>query len=772
MNFEIPKTHWLKLPECTPEKQNMPRLYYYRKTFVLDHKPSILRLRVSADSRYKLYVNGQLKEIGPAKGDDQVWYADTADIAELVREGENVIAVQVLVYPVNGPGNQSIYRTSSPGLYAEDLDGYGLSADSSWKCMEEEDFRIIPENPFFAPLHILENRKGDPKTENWKQSGYDDSAWMNAVPYNILEISPSSVPGDLTERTIPSLFLRKRRFLSTKKIRSGKTDFEQWNALIRSDIPLAVPSNSISIVEFDAGEELTGFLSLRMKNGRGAKIKLLTAECYVKNDENAHADLIFSFPHKGDRTDAENGVLYGYTDTYTVGGYKDEEVYEPFWFRTFRYVGLEIETGDEPLIINGFDYQQTGYPLETVSCAETSDPDMKAIWDISLRSLQNCMHETYEDCPFYEQLQYAMDSRSQILYTYAVSGDDRLARKCMEDFRRSQRADGIINSSYPTTRSNVVPGFGIYYILMLEDHMMYFGDADFLRIHLGAVDGVLDYFERHRDNRGIVGITGGLNMQSRYWSFIDWTDQWRPTTGVPDAILQGPITMESLLYILGLQSAARINRYIGRISTAEEYEKRADSVKEAVRKYCRSENGMILDGPGVDKISQHGQVFAILTDTVSAEEGREYLKETLEHKEKYAQCSVAMAFYLFRALEQTGLYEKTDSCWDLWRDMLKKNLTTCVEDNVNQRSDCHAWGAAILYELPSAVLGVRPAAPGYEKISVCPSAGTLNWAKGQVITKHGIVHIQWKKKDDGSLDLQYTAPEGVEVCLDHHPERK
>ena len=170
---------------------------------------------------------------------------------------------------------------------------------------------------------------------------------------------------------------------------------------------------------------------------------------------------------KGDRCDYENGYLHGFTDSYRVGGFAEtEERYEPFWFRTFRFLQVDVTTGEDPLYITGLDYLETGYPLEASAWVETSDETLKPVWDISLRTLKRCMHETYEDCPYYEQLQYAMDSRSQILYTYMVSADDRLARKCMDDFRRSQRYDGMINCSYPCYGPKCHSG--IFYLLYYD----------------------------------------------------------------------------------------------------------------------------------------------------------------------------------------------------------------------------------------------------------------------------------------------------------------
>ena len=176
--------------------------------------------------------------------------------------------------------------------------------------------------------------------------------------------------------------------------------------------------------------------------------------------------------------------------------------------------------------------------------------------------------------------------------------------------------------------------------------------------------------------------------------------------------------------------------------------------------------GILTDGPGIEDYSQHVQVFAILTGTISREEGRKALLETVEKKKEYPQCSVAMAFYLFRALEETGLYEYTKEYWGIWRRMLVKHSTTCIEDEVQERSDCHAWGALILYELPTVILGVRPGEPGYQSIVIRPQPGYLKEAEGDIITPAGMVHVHWIKNGDDKLLLEYNAPENVTVIAE------
>lgn len=747
--------------------KDRPMRMLFRRTFYFDEVPEMAQLMVSADSRYKLFANGQLVEAGPCKGDREIWYYDALELASFLRTGKNVIAVEVLAFPnEHGNGSFSIFRTGHPGLFvsgkAESRHiAIDLSTDEQWKGCVDPEFSIIRESDLFAPLQMIEERKARPELILWKQTDYDDSSWENTV-YDT-QLSAEFSPGNLSARVIPFLYRVHKNFIDVRAVQTEASK-EELEAFLTGGCPVTIEKNQKMIIELNAGEEETGYLYLKMAGGEGSTVHILTSEGYVQ--EGFQGDL--KVPFKKDRLDTECGHLYGFTDTYSPAGngtHDRPEEYAPFWFRTFRFVRLEVETKEEPVTLLSFDYEETGYPLDVKTKGTADDPDFEAIWDISERSLRRCMHETYEDCPFYEQLQYVMDSRTQILYTYAVSGDDRLARKCMDDFRRSQRCDGLTNSSHPNYESNVIPGFSIYYILMAYDHMMYFGDKELLREHLPHIDRVLGFFRRHLTEQGYVEKVGGLNGRARFWSFIDWAAEWKATSGIPPATLQGPITMESLLYIYGLKAAAEIASYLGFADLSGSYRAEAESVQNAVRKFMTGRKGMLTDGPGIEEYSQHVQVFAVLTGTISREDGRKALLETLEKKQEYPQCSVAMAFYLYRALEETGLYEYTREYWGIWRRMLEKHSTTCIEDEIQERSDCHAWGALILYELPAVILGVRPGEPGYRSIVIHPQPGYLNEAEGDVITPEGMVHVHWTKDENGQLLLEYDAPEDAVVIV-------
>ncbi|MDO5336751.1 MAG: alpha-L-rhamnosidase C-terminal domain-containing protein [Eubacteriales bacterium] len=760
-------SNWVWSPSWNAEDKEGPRIVLFRKTIKLEAEPIQGTIQISADTKYKLYINDKFVEIGPSRGDKQIWFYDSISVLPWLKEGVNTIAVKVLRYPEEpDKGNHGMFRTSVPGLYVsgsiQDAQGkkYDLSADASWKCKKEEGITFVREEERFAPLMIHEKAQGNAETFGWKRESYDDRRWESARPYMKMQIHGAVSPGNLCPRTIPFMYRKKRLFEGVMDIKESVHTDREWNDFLQGRSSITIPAKSEEIIEIDAGEEMTGYPRTSFLGGHGSMVHFLYSEAYVQEGVIGPEKI----PVKTDRTDKIHGHLQGYEDIYRVHGLGDNalpEVYEPYWFRTFRFVRLHIITGEEPLTLCAMNYEETGYPLQVETMVETSDESLKKIWEISERTLRRCMHESYEDCPFYEQLQYIMDARTQILYTYSVSADDRLARKCMDDLRRSQRYDGLLNCSYPNCNPNIIPGFSIYYILMVYDHMMYFGDKKLVQEHMPAIEQILNFFEAHLTPEHYVGKIGGVNMEAPFWSFIDWADHWQDTSGMPTAGRTGALTMESLLYIYGLQYASRLALFLNRKEDSDMLLERAKRVQAAVRACCTGRNGMLQDGPGIEEYSQHCQVFAILTDTADIETGRQNLLKTIRHKE-YTQCTVAMRFYLFRALEKTGLYQYTNQYWEAWRKMIANHCTTCVESEAYARSECHAWGALALYELPGTVLGVRPAEPGYRKIQIAPVSGYLTSAAGRVKTPVGDVWVSWKI-EDGKCRVDYKAPQGIEV---------
>ena len=781
---------WIWDEQQAGRQHGCHQLVYFRRSFELsaaEAEGAQLHIRVSADSRYRLYVNGTSVAVGPCKGDGATHYYEEVDVSAYLRAGTNVLAAKVLHYSpygldVDGYGGPASVWRSLWGAFLLDgavQDGTGnliesLHTDERWVCLADRAIAFVPS--FMETLYVggMERVNGADAIAGWQdcsdnsiynqQSGWRPARIVSAVAdqtYGHL------TPWRLAPRPIPALYETPAYFKRITRLEGAEPNFTFFqnpgDTVLQA---LEVPAGAKVIVELDAGELTTGYPILELLGGRDSQVKLLYAECYESGKPEAINRRV-----KGKRDDA-SGILVGEYDLYKVGGVgirtgetgegEPREIYEPFWFRTFRYIRLEIETAGEPLRLCRFSYRETGYPLEIKASFRSSDETLTPLWEISARTLQRCMHETYEDCPYYEQLQYTMDTRLQALFTYVLSADDRLARKAMYDFHSSRLPDGMLQSRYPSVSPQVIPGFSLYWVMMVHDHYLHFGDEALVRTYLSTIDGVLEWFGSRVDSQGLVG-----KMPEGYWPFVDWVEEWRDRAGVPAANEAGAMTVYNFMYATALNVAAELNEVVGRVSTSTEYRKRAKAVCRAANQLCWSDKrGLYQDGPGLEQYSQHCQIWAVLCGALEGEEARRIL-EVVMTDEALPKVSYAMAFFQFRALAKTGMYDRSFGLWDTWRELAALNLTTWVEDPVSQRSDCHAWGAVPLYEFTTEILGVQPGGPGYSRICIAPTPGPLKSAEGKVATPQGVVLVNWQRTADDRFELSCEVPAGTEaeVCL-------
>jgi len=79
------KAVWISVSD-TP--QNAYGVYHFRKKWTLDRRPERFVVHVSADNRYKRFVNDRQVSAGPARDDIYNWNFETVDLAPWLEAGE------------------------------------------------------------------------------------------------------------------------------------------------------------------------------------------------------------------------------------------------------------------------------------------------------------------------------------------------------------------------------------------------------------------------------------------------------------------------------------------------------------------------------------------------------------------------------------------------------------------------------------------------------------------------------------------------------------
>lgn len=716
-------------------------VYKFRKSFSLASSPSHFIVHVSADNRYKLFVNGQLVSLGPARGDLYHWNFETVDLGSYLKKGTNTLAAVVWNDGLLKPDAQISFMTGfilQGNGEAEQL----VNTDVSWKVAQDHSYEPLRPRVHgyyvAGPGELIQMEK---HLLGWEQPGFQDQSWGPArtLFHGLTKrASVNSTGWMLVPSPLPPMELTPQR-LTAVRLSKGVQPPAGWPA---GKVSMTIPAKTVATIILDQGHLTNAYPSLIFSKGKGAGISISYAESmFIHQGEDLTQSWVPRLS-KGNRNEVDGRIFLGKKDSLISSGATGQQ-FTALWWRTYRYVQLVIKTASEPLIIEDIYGTFTGYPFKQNALFHTDLAEHQTMMDIGWRTARLCAFETYMDCPYYEQLQYIGDARIQALVSYYNSGDDRLARHGLNLMDYSRVAEGITLSRYPSDLNQEIPTFSLWWIQMLHDYWRYRPDADFVKHKLPGTRQVLAWFQSYQQPDGRLRFVP-------YWNFTDWVDKTEPDKrwemGMAPRSADGYSSVLDMTLMWTYQVAAELEEHLGYVDLAADYRARAAHMKAAINQhYWDEKNQLFADNEDKKTFSQHANTLAILSGLTS-ESQTVVLAKKMMSDDRLAPASIYFRYYLHLALVRAGLGNEYLTWLDTWRENIKLGMTTWAEISEIDlaRSDCHAWGSSPNIEFLRVVAGIDSDAPGFRKVKIRPHLGNLRELEAEMPHPEGKIKVNYQ----------------------------
>jgi hypothetical protein len=786
------RARWIRHPDQGP---GVGGVAWYRRHFAWGGGE--LRLHVSADQRFRLFLDGTDLGGGPERGDLAHWryHSWAGDLPA----GEHVLQARVW-WLADAPHAQCSIRPAflcaGDGAAANLLD----SGHAPWEVRLEDCWEPLPKGPCWGVGARVRLRldgglsDADGGAASWRTPTAHDAALHEGAGAcnrgQRLRLVPARLPPQkewrgaggqvrlVADARSWSLAELEQRALDPADHLPGEA--AAWQSVIDGHGMLRLPAGVRRRVLIDLGDYRCAYPEITLA-GHGT-VRVSWAEACFTRDR---GEL------KGRRDQWAGHFFRGVADEF-VAASPEPRPGATLWWESGRFVELTVsaDAGADGLVIHALGWRETGYPLVEEGRFASSDAPLQASLPLMLRSLERCAHETFMDCPYYEQLQYIGDTRLECQVTRAIGRDHRLCIQALDNFAHSLRDEGRLSSRRPTWEWQDIPTFSLLWIGMLHDALHWGGDAEVVRRHLGTMRTVLETFRARLRPDGLLGWVQG-------WNFMDWVPGW-PAGEVPGENQVGGGGPNSWLLAYVANLAAEIEEWAGEPTLAARDRALAEGLARAcVRHLWDEPSGCFADTAGRRTWSEHAQLLALLAgvepqrgirlldclerSATGAAQGSGYdfspaalagTKTDYAHPGHLAQSTVYFSHYRFEAAARFRRPNLLFNRLDYWRGLSALGFSTVPEMPEPSRSDCHAWGSHPRFHVAASILGIRPAAPLFAAVRIAPMLGPLEWAEGSWPHPLGDIAVRLRRVD-GAVHGEVELPAGLpgELAIDGQPKR-
>ena len=373
-----------------------------------------------------------------------------------------------------------------------------------------------------------------------------------------------------------------------------------------------------------------------------------------------------------------------------------------------------------------------------------------------------------------------MDGYVSARINYVAFGDARLAVQMLRQVEQSQRPDGLTMMAAPGDFARLditnIPDFCLYWVMMIDDVILYTGDRGIARELFPSVVRVLRWFERHLDHEDLLA-------DLPHWVFVDWAELDK----------RGQVTAINAHFVAALRAAARLADVCQHPHESTHFDALAERISTAVNTLLWDQQRQLYvdarqHGVRGRRTSQQANAVVIAYGVAPRERWPSMLHSMLdEDRLVLTRCSereratpvfdeernitLAQPFFMHfvhRALRTSGQQDRVvENIRKRWVDLLAEGEATLREtwQRTHTTSLCHAWSGTPTFDLSTDVLGATPLVAGFERMRISPTIANLEWARGRYPTPRGAVEIDWRL--DGNLfRMELRLPEGCETdCI-------
>ncbi|KRA24745.1 hypothetical protein ASD65_10170 [Microbacterium sp. Root61] len=743
----------------------------FRRDFTLADPPGAVPLRISADSRYVLWVNGQEIGRGPVRGQPYRWTYDDYDIGAALVEGLNTIAVLVTFYGhdnaiwqrarvSSGLGSSACLIVDLPYAWA------ALASGPAWTARPMTAWSTLPGAGMLAslPVEIVDQRELD---VDWLLPAGDTTEFLSAVPAQALHPGgsrrsrPPAYPyGALRPRGIARLDGDLVSPASATLVRPGeqpsRPPIDSVQAALSGVAALAERSTTESahrsspddplLWQFDFGRVLSGFVEFAFDAPAGTVFDL----AYLERPHDPAQDARY-VPRAGARIIARGGP--GRFHALETNGVRVAAVLiTPPMSADVRIEELRV--------------REHVYPFAPGASFASSDSELERLWHAGVRTVQVNSSDAFTDCPTREQRAWVGDGVVHLGVHLVANRDWRLVERYL-DMCDSPRADGMLPMSVAgdieSDSRYTIPDWSLHWLHGLWTYARASHKLDVVRTHLPTAERMLTWFEQYADVDGVLADVPE-------WGLVDWASVF---TSGRSAIL-------TALWVRGLREFAELCDAVGNMGSARWARDLVARTEIGFECFWDPNRAVyvdhIVDGIQMPAVSQAANAAAIVADLVSAERrtalARRITDEshlvsrgwnaaspdrTLAEKVQDRAAGVqridwdvrrwiVRAEPFFSSVVHDAVAHA--GCADLLPRLLRRWLRFLV-DGYDTFGECwdwgtpaHGWSSTPTSDLVTHVLGVSPVGLETDVYRIAPAAAGIEWMRATVPTRAGLLSIE------------------------------